>query len=439
MRFKNALFSVGFILIFLIGNLLNAQENWQFSFGNKNKKPDFVNIEKNIQYDVQKGYGFDFANVEKVKIQSNKNGYCNAEVPFYFSAKVPEGTYEVIITFGANNKASETTVKAESKRLMLTGIKTAKKQEVKKSITVNVKNIKIDATNSIRLKERSIPYLNWDDKLTLEFSGKYPAVKSIEIKPKENFTTLFLAGDSTVTDQDYSPYASWGQMITNYFNNNLAVANYAESGATLISFKNTKRLDKILSLLKPGDFVGIEFGHNDQKRKGEGIGPWTSYTDLLHEFIAKIKAKGGNPFLLTPTQRRSFDKLGNIKDTHKDYPAAMRKVAKDLNVPLIDLHAMTRTLYESWGTELSTKAFVQYPANTFPGQTKKLKDNTHFNEFGAHEIALCVRKGILDQQLSLQKFLNNTTNKYQPNTPNSPTNWSIQMSPRFNYVKPLGN
>lgn len=425
------------ILCILFSLIVQGQNHWKFSFGSQQNKA--ISIHKNQIFSEETGYGFDFVNIDKVKIHSKKNGYCSADVPFYFSAKVPEGTYEVLITFGANKHTSETTVKAESKRLMLTAVKTAKKQEITKSITVNVKSIKIDDANSIRLKQRSVGYLNWDDKLTLEFSGKYPAIKSIEIRPKKNFTTLFLAGDSTVTDQDGSPYASWGQMITNYVSNDLSVANYAESGASLISFKSTKRLDKILSLLQTGDYVGVEFGHNDQKRKGEGIGPWTSYTDLLHEFITKIRDKGGNPILLTPTQRRSFDKSGKITDTHKDYPDAMRKVAKDLNVPLIDLHAMTRTLYESWGPELSKKAFAQYPANTFPGQDKPLKDNTHFNEFGAHEIALCVLKGIMDQQLPIQKYVLDTSNSYDLEHPNAAKNWSIQMSPRYRNTKPLGN
>lgn len=433
------LLSIGLIILLVMSNTLNAQETWKFSFGVKNNIPSFTSIDSNEPYTGENGFGFDFVNIDKVKIHSNKNGYCSADVPFYFSAKVPEGTYEVLITFGAKKHASETTVKAESKRIMLTKIKTAEGQEITKSITVNVRSTKIDASKSIRLKQRSLEYLNWDDKLTLEFSGNYPAIKSIEIRPKKKYTTLFLAGDSTVTDQDGSPYASWGQLITNYVSNDLSVANYAESGASLVSFKSTKRLDKVIGLMKKGDYLFIEFGHNDQKRKGDGIGPWTSFTDLLTEFITKAREKGGIPVLLTPTQRRSFDKNRKIKDTHKEYPAAMRKVAKDLAVPLIDLHAMTRTLYEIWGPKLSKKAFVQYPANTFPGQDKRLKDNSHFNEFGANEIALCVLKGIIDKDLSIKPFLLDAEFMYSPAAPNNFKDWDLMMSPRYRITKPKGN
>jgi lysophospholipase L1-like esterase len=433
------LFVIISIAFLLQCNVLIGQEKWKFSFGNTNKESGFVNIVSNEAYNEKRGFGFDFVNIDKVKIHSKKNGFCSSDVPFYFSAKVPEGTYEVLITFGAKKHASETTVKAESKRLMLRKIKTAKGQEITKSITINVRSTKIEDSRSIRLKSRSVGYLNWDNKLTLEFSGKHPAIKSIEIRPKEDYTTLFLAGNSTVTDQDGSPYASWGQMITSYVTNDLSVANYAESGASLASFKSSNRLDKVLSMMKEDDYLFIEFGHNDQKRKGEGIGPWTSFTDLLTEFITRTRDKGGIPVLVTPTQRRSFNKKGVIKHTHKEYPDAMRKVAKDMNVPLIDIHAMTKILYETWGVDESKNAFVHYPANTFPGQEKILKDNSHFNEFGANEVALCIMKGIIEQDISIKRFMVDSDFSYSPTFPNSFKEWDLLMSPRYRNTKPKGN
>jgi lysophospholipase L1-like esterase len=434
------LLSILIVCLILQSSYLSSQEDWKFGFGDKKEHNEVINILNNQHFSNETGYGFDFANTDKVEVLSKKNGgYCTASTPFYFSVNVPEGTYEVNITFGGACKKTETTVKAEAKRLMLRNVTTAKGEIVTKSITVNVRNPKIDSTNSIRLKPREHDYLNWDSKLSLEFSGKYPAIKSIEIKPKNRYTTLFLAGNSTVTDQDRSPYASWGQMITPYFNNNLAVANYAESGESLASFKSRKRLEKVLSMMKSGDYLFIEFGHNDQKRTGEGIGPWTSFTDLLNEFITKTRAKGGIPVLVTPTQRRSFNNEGVIEHTHKEYPDAMRKVAKDMNVPLIDLHAMTKVLYEKWGIEQSTKAFVHYPANSFPGQEKAYMDNSHFNEFGAHEVAMCILKGIIEQDLPIKKFLIDPVISYSPEKPNDFKYWDVQMSPRYRITKPDGN
>lgn len=161
-------------------------------------------------------------------------------------------------------------------------------------------------------------------------------------------TTLFLAGDSTVTDQDLEPWGSWGQMITRYFTPDVVVANYAASGLTLSSFKGGKRLDKLLSFMKPGDYLFIEFGHNDQKDKGEGRGPWQSYTNSLMEYVKAARQKGGIPVLVTPTERRHFLNDRELKHTHGDHPDAMRNVAKDLDVPLIDITAMTTQMYEAW-------------------------------------------------------------------------------------------
>lgn len=264
-------------------------------------------------------------------------------------------------------------------------------------------------------------------------------IQKIEIMPIEKVTTVFLAGDSTVTDQDVEPWASWGQMIPQYFNSNVVITNYACSGLALSSFKSSNRLQKISSQIKAGDYLFIEFGHNDEKIKGPENTAWKSYSDLLIEFIQAAKEKGAFPVLVTPTQRRFFNTDGTLKETHGHFPDAMRAVAKKMNVPLIDITKLTTTLYKKWGDDPSRKAFVQYPANTFPGQTKALEDNTHFNSFGANEIALCVIKGIRDLKLPLQKDISKQTPKYSPEHPNYISNWTLPPSARFEIAKPDGN
>lgn len=124
------------------------------------------------------------------------------------------------------------------------------------------------------------------------------------------------------------------------------------------------------------------------KQKGEGVGAFTSYKKDLKYFIAEVKKKGGIPVLVTSMQRRSFDNAGNINETLGDYPEAVRQTAKEESVALIDLNAMSKTMYEAWGPQESIKAFLHFPANTFPGQTGALSDNTHFTPFGAYQIGL---------------------------------------------------
>lgn len=406
-----------------------------FYFGStsKNKKATLIN--NPLTYNSATGYGFDFNSASNVKINSDS---FSIEKPTYFSVKLPEGNYQVEVVMGSSEKNSNVTIKAESRRLMLNQLSIKKGKPVTKTFNVNVRTPKINNNLNVSLKDREKDIFDWDDKLTLEFLGEV-AIQNIKITSKDNLTVVYLAGDSTVTDQDVEPWASWGQFITNYFDDNVVVANYAVSGSALSSFKGGNRLKKILSLIKKGDYLFVEFGHNDEKIKGEGNGAWGSYSTLLGEFVQSAKDKGAIPVLVTPTQRRSFNENGTLKETHGDFPAAMRTVAQKNNVALIDVTKMTTELYETWGDEPSRKAFVQYPANTFPGQVKALEDNTHFNSFGANEIALCVLKGIRELDIPLKKQIQKEAPNYNPKKPNYISNWTLPMSDRFEITKPDGN
>jgi lysophospholipase L1-like esterase len=406
-----------------------------FSFGTVVKTSKGTIIKNAIPYNSNLGYGFDANSASNVSINSNS---FSVTKPTYFSVKVPEGNYQIEVVLGSSENPSNVTIKAESRRLMLKEFPIKKGQKITQTFNVNVRSIKIDDQTNISLKEREKEIFNWDDKLTLEFLGEV-TIQSIKITPKDNLTVVYLAGDSTVTDQDVEPWASWGQFITNYFDDTVVVANYAYSGSSLSSFKGANRLKKILSQIKKGDYLFVEFGHNDEKIKGEGNGPWGSYSDLLKEFVQSAKDKGAIPVLVTPTQRRFFNENGTLKETHGEFPAAMRAVAQKNNIALIDITKMTTTLYETWGDEVSRKAFVQYPANTFPGQEKALDDNTHFNSFGANEIALCVLKGIRELDIPLQKQIKKETPDYNPNKPNFISSWTLPMSARFEIMKPDGN
>lgn len=406
-----------------------------FYFGSAKKARKGTVINTSLSYSPSTGYGFDFNTDSNVILTSNA---FQTEKPTYFSVKLPEGNYQIEVTMSAEKKASNVTIKAESRRLMLKEMAIKKGEKITKTFTVNIRSTKIDATTSINIKDREKDDLNWDDKLTLEFLGDV-CVQSIKITAVNNITVVYLAGDSTVTDQDIEPWASWGQFITNYFDKNVVIANYAVSGSALSSFKGANRLKKIMSVINPGDYLIVEFGHNDEKIKGEENGPWKSYSDLLTEYVQLARDKGAFPILVTPTQRRAFNSDGTLKPTHGDFPDAMRAVARKMNVPLIDVTQMTTQLYEKWGDKPSRNAFVQYPAYTFPGQEKALEDNTHFNSFGANEIALCVTKGIRDLDIPLKKFLTKETPLYNPQNPNYISAWTLPMSTRFEIVKPEGN
>ena len=364
-----------------------------------------------------------------------------SERPFYFSVPVEDGNYKVTVTLGNKKKAAQTVVRAESRRLMVENCLTKKGKFETYSFIVNKRSQEIPGGGKVSLKPRELDYLNWDSLLTLEFNGAAPAVKSIRIEPDTTATTIFLCGNSTVVDQELEPWASWGQMIPRWFTDKVAISNHAESGLTVRTFLDGHRLDKVLSMLKKGDYVVCEFGHNDQKEKRPGDGAWYHFAHGLKTFIDRVRAANGHIIFITPTQRRSFDEATHtkIQETHLDYPDAMRAVAKREGVPVIELHDMTRTFFEALGYEGSKKALVHYPANTFPGQDKPLADNTHFNPYGAYEVAKMVVMGMKQLQLPVIGELKTEWQDFDAAHPDDPDVFVWYQAQKQDVTKPDGN
>lgn len=364
-----------------------------------------------------------------------------SERPFYFSVPVEDGNYKVTVTLGNKKKAAQTVVRAESRRLMVENCVTKKGKFETYSFIVNKRSQEIPGGGKVSLKPRELDYLNWDSLLTLEFNGAAPAVQRICIEPDTTATTIFLCGNSTVVDQELEPWASWGQMIPRWFTDKVAISNHAESGLTVRTFLDGHRLDKVLSMLKKGDYVVCEFGHNDQKEKRPGDGAWYHFAHGLKTFIDRVRAADGHIIFITPTQRRSFDEATHtkIQETHLDYPDAMRAVAKREGVPVIELHDMTRTFFEALGYEGSKKALVHYPANTFPGQDKPLADNTHFNPYGAYEVAKMVVMGMKQLQLPVIGELKTEWQDFDAAHPDDPDAFVWYQAQKQDVTKPDGN
>lgn len=403
-------------------------QTYKFSFAGK--KDGYTEITQSDVYSNGKGYGYDFTAAPDK----------GAAKPYFFSADVPDGNYKVTVVLGSKKHKAVTTVRAESRRLFLENVATKKGEFKTFTFVVNKRNTEIAGGDRVHIKEREKTKLNWDDKLTLEINGDSPACASIVIEPADSaVTTVWLCGNSTVVDQDNEPWASWGQMIPRWFDDRVCIANYAESGETASTFMAAKRLKKILSLMKPGDYIFIEFGHNDQKQKFPGAGAYYNFATCLKTFVDEARLRGGIPIFVTPTQRRSFDKNGKIKETHADYPDAMRWVAKREGVKVIELHDMTRTFYETLGVEASKRAFVHYPAGSYPGQDKALADNTHFNPYGAYEISKMVVEGIKSLGLPLAEHLREDYTAFDPSKPDSVDAFHWNDSPFTEIEKPDGN
>lgn len=376
--------------------------------------------------------------VRAQKVDTLLNAY--SDRPIDFSVKVPDGNYRVTVTLGSKKRAAQTVVRAESRRHYTDLVTTKKGQFQTVTFTVNKHEPTIDASTSVKLKPRELSYKNWDEVLNLQFCGPAPAVQRITIEPDTAAVTVFLCGNSTVVDQEQEPWASWGQMITRWFDERVVIANYAESGLSATTFLAQLRLDKILSQLREGDYVICEFGHNDEKEKRAGDGAWYSYSRNLKIFADRVREKGGNIIFVTPTARRFFnDDQKTLRNTHGDYPEAMRTVSRRENVPLIELNGMTHTFYEALGFEGSKRALVHYPANTFPDQPKALADNTHFNPFGAWEVAKMIVMGLKQMDSPLVQYLRTDWQDFDPAHPDSPDAFVWYPSGNTNLVKPDGN
>jgi lysophospholipase L1-like esterase len=357
----------------------------RFSFVPPGGSGHAVTVAPSLLYSDERGYGFE-----------------PGSQPRRFSVLVPEeGNYRVIVAVGGVPAASSTMIRAELRRLLVEPVDTSPGRTETVTFIVNTRTPVIRQTDGIAAgevtlkapRETTIEELAWDRKLTLEFGGAKPAVAALAIAPAA-VPTVFLLGDSTVCDQPAAPYASWGQMLPRFFQPSVAVANHAESGESYRDSLNRRRLDKILSVMKPGDYVFMQFGHNDQKQIAAGTGgPFTTYIAELQQHVELVRRRRGVPVVVSPVERRAFDDGGRLVPSLAEYAEAARRAAQQLGVAFIDLNAMSRTFYEALGPERSAAAF----AEPEPGRT----DNSHHSAYGAYELAKCVLLGIRQAHLDL--------------------------------------
>lgn len=390
---------------------------------------------------ADKAMSFDLTGPEQTYSRERGNGFepgsprNAAGQPSFFSIDLPEGNYRVTATLGGA-EANNTTVKAELRRLMLDSVSLPAGSTETRSFIVNVRTADITAApgveaGRVKLKEREIASeaWAWDRRLTLEINGPHPALRQLVIEPV-SLPTVFLLGDSTVADQSGEPYASWGQMLTALFKPSVAVANHAESGETFRDSLARRRIDKILSVLQPGDTVLMQFGHNDQKQQKDGSGNAESYKAELRTHAERILARGGVPVVVSSMERRNFDAQGKLKPSLTEYADSARAVAQDMKLAFIDLNAMSQQVYAALGPERSQAA---HPLNN-----GKL-DNTHHNNYGAMQLARLVALGLREARVPVADQLRDDLGAIEPGKPQAPEQFHVATSPGFTNQRPLGD
>lgn len=407
-----ALFSVSALLALLSLGARAAESApgvLKFDFGSGKVASGYTAVSPGADFSAARGFGFEpgasVVAVDRGGDDPLRGDFITSDKPFLFSVAVPEGNYRVTVTFGDAAGESVSTVKAESRRLMLENVAIASGKFETRSFIVNVRNAKVPppernapGNDHVELNDREngangLVY-HWDDKLTLEFNNTRPCVCAVEIAKVENVPTVFIAGDSTVTDQTREPGASWGQMLTRFLKADVAVANHAESGETLKSFITELRLAKVLSQMKAGDYFLMQFGHNDEKANWPQtyVEAGTTYKAYLKAFMAEARRRGATPVVISPMQRRQFDDNGKIRNNHGGYPAAAREAAQEEGVAFIDLSAISFTLYEALGPAKAPLAF---------SGSGERRDATHHNNYGAYQFAKAVIAGIQANKLPL--------------------------------------
>ncbi len=391
---------------------LNAQTltlPLHFDFGTGSAEPGYIKVTPSMLYNSKPalGYGWDSANaatkitaVTRTGADTLLNDYCTSTEPFSFSVKLPLGAYKATIYIGDASAAAVTSVYGEQRRLFVDRVSTAAGQFVTKTFNIYRRDYKY-GNITISRTTRELTYEDLDSNLSFLFTGAHPAVCGMDIaKADSSVITFYMCGNSTTVDQPAEPFCSWPQMITEMFTPQVVVADYAESGLTAASFIAQNRLKMISALVKPGDYIFAEFGHNDEKDPTDSI----NYPKNLKVYRDSARAHGAIPVFVTPTARLAE----NDSTTSIGGLAQMCRVAaKGDTVKMIDLNSMVIALHKSVGTNV---------------QAMYADPTTHFTDYGAFELARCVAtgpEGMGSIGLGLAQYINNLLPAFNPAYPDS--------------------
>jgi lysophospholipase L1-like esterase len=354
-------------------------------------------------YSTERGFGYDFG---------TKPG---GDSPFFFSVKVPEGNYRVTVTLGDHRGESDTTIRSESGQLHAVGVRTEPGQFVTRTIYANVRRPELAPAPPATAPGETRVHMfipgegamrHWDEKLTLEFNGPRPRVTALRLVKDDRVPVIFMAGDSTVADPRAGPGGNWPTQLAQFLKPEVVICNSASSGETSKSFITGQRFDKVLSQMKAGDFLLVQFGHNDSKPQWPQsyTEPATSFKAYLAVYLAETKRRGATLVLVTPMERRSNG------DTVGPWARAMREFAQENKVPLIDQWAMSKETWAALGPKVND-AFA---------------DPTHLNGYGGYLLAKNMVRGIKAGVPALAKFIVDGYRDMDPAKPEPPPEYLRQ-------------
>lgn len=355
-----------------------------FDFGIKEVVPGYTKIRPDTYYSAETGFGFtsDSSVYGRFRVGEDilRSDFCIPQKAV-FVLDIPDGIYRVTLLLGDALADTSTVIRAGEGKHMLDKLDIPAGQYLRESFAIRVTG----------------------NQLKLSFSGAAPRINAMDIYPDQEALVVYLAGDSTVTDQGEAgyPYAGWGQLLPRCFKAGVAVDNRAISGRSSKSFVDEGHLDTIAADLKPRDYMFIQFGHNDSKGDDHRhTEPFSTYKEYLLRMIMVAREAGAYPILVTPVHRRRFDSDGAIVNTHGDYIAAMKELATSEQVPIIDLAEKSRKLFEAYGLEGTKELFMWSYPGEYLGHPAGVQDNTHFQILGARLLAELVVEGIREAEIN---------------------------------------
>lgn len=368
----------------------------EFDFGTADSpvKEGAVQVTDGSLYDGSTGFGFtdaeSLSSVERTGEDPVQSDFVRPGAS-KFQVDLPNGDYAVTITSGDALEQTETGVMAES-----------------------IQKVQNTVAAAGEFTERTFEIALVDGQLTLQWTGTAPVINGLSIKKLPERTageepTVYIAGDSTVQtyDEYWRPEAGWGQMIPRYFNEDIAFSNQSIGGRSSKTFITEGRLDQILRTIRPNDYFLIQFGHNDATiSRPERYASVPDYKNYLKTYINGARQRGAEPVLVTPVGRRDFQEAtGQFNISFPEYVQGMKEVAEEMNVELVDLSARSVEYFNEIGPEGTLAVFLHTDPGVYPAFPNGSQDNTHFQEYGAIQMARLVAGEVEKSSSSLKEFV----------------------------------
>ncbi|MGO4108546.1 rhamnogalacturonan lyase family protein [Paenibacillus sp. YAF4_2] len=361
----------------------------RFDFGPGELADGYIRVAASTKYSTSQKYGFTdptkVTAVDRSTTDPIKSDFAQVQ-DTSFNVDLPNGDYTVSLVAGDAEGATDIAIKVE-----------------------NIQKVQQTAKTAGQYLEMEFPIALVDGQLNFDFTGTAAKINAIVITKQNDrqpgeIPTVYIAGDSTVQTYDpyWEPQAGWGQMLPRFFNNDVAIVNNAIGGRSTKNFITEGRLDEILRAIKPGDYFLVQFGHNDATISipDRYASPADYKSFLENYYIEGAIQRGATPILVTPMGRRDFNaETGRFNVSFPEYVQAMKEAAADKDVAVVDLSALSVAYYNSIGFEATASVFLYADPGIYQAFPNGSADNTHFQEYGAIQLARLLAGGI--QQLDL--------------------------------------